>query len=224
MGLTIKEVGTGNLHIFGPRAIDNVFQNATELFLHKNAIDLQYTTCTPGAVYESDGIRVVPFVLFPHGMEHVDHVRPDEAAEAAMWRDSDEKQEDKGGEDTKADQSKQSANPSGNSSEGSNPSRLPVITHRQELRSNNLRHAVCYEAYVKAPPGRINMQKVKELGVPVGSKLGVLKNGCEITLDDGRVIHPEDVVDAQADDFSFAVVDCPSGHYMKGLLKFMIGE
>lgn len=43
-------------------------------------------------------------------------------------------------------------------------------------------------------PGKLDMEKCKQLGVPKGPMLGKIKNGQTITLDNGTVIKPEDVV------------------------------
>jgi len=43
-------------------------------------------------------------------------------------------------------------------------------------------------------PGKLDMEKCKQLGVPKGPLLGQLKNGKEIKLENGTVIKPDDVV------------------------------
>lgn len=42
--------------------------------------------------------------------------------------------------------------------------------------------------------GRFDREKAEELGVPVGPKFGKLHDGNSVELDDGRTIHPEQVV------------------------------
>lgn len=43
-------------------------------------------------------------------------------------------------------------------------------------------------------PGRFNLERATELGIPAGPLYGKLQSGQEITLEDGRVIKPDDVL------------------------------
>lgn len=43
-------------------------------------------------------------------------------------------------------------------------------------------------------PGKLDAEKARVLGVPGGPLLGRLKSGLDITLDDGRIVHADDVV------------------------------
>lgn len=43
-------------------------------------------------------------------------------------------------------------------------------------------------------PGRFDRERAEELGVPVGPKFGQLHNGESVELEDGRTIHPNEVV------------------------------
>jgi ribonuclease Z len=65
-----------------------------------------------------------------------------------------------------------------------------VRTFRTEHRTKSMGYAL-----VEADrPGRFNREKAEELGVPVGPKFGKLHEGQSVDLDDGRTIHPEQVV------------------------------
>eukprot|EP00958_Prasinococcus_capsulatus_P022643 scaffold3199_cov402-Prasinococcus_capsulatus_cf.AAC.6 len=72
---------------------------------------------------------------------------------------------------------------------GESPSLMVVATP--------LQHSVECIGYVirEAPwPGRLDDAKCKALGLPPGPEYGELKNGRSVTLPDGRVIEPKDVV------------------------------
>lgn len=51
-----------------------------------------------------------------------------------------------------------------------------------------------YRIEQKERPGALLIEKAYELGVPKGPLLGALKNGADVTLADGRVVHAKDVV------------------------------
>jgi ribonuclease Z len=46
-------------------------------------------------------------------------------------------------------------------------------------------------------PGRFNLERANELGIPAGPLYGKLQSGEAITLEDGRVINPDDVLGPQ---------------------------
>jgi ribonuclease Z len=54
--------------------------------------------------------------------------------------------------------------------------------------------ALGYRVEEKMKPGRFDLEKARELGIPVGPLYGQLQSGREITLADGRVIHPSQVL------------------------------
>lgn len=60
-----------------------------------------------------------------------------------------------------------------------------------------LRHRVTTWGYVyseDARPGRFDLARAKDLGIPPGPIFGRLQHGESMTLDDGRVIQPQDVL------------------------------
>ncbi|NOJ96401.1 ribonuclease Z [Corallococcus sp. CA049B] len=55
-------------------------------------------------------------------------------------------------------------------------------------------HALGYVLVEDGRPGRFHLEKARELGVPEGPSFGKLQKGESITLPDGRVVKPEDVL------------------------------
>lgn len=65
------------------------------------------------------------------------------------------------------------------------------------VRAVGVDHRINALGYVLAEderPGKFNLQRAKELGVPEGPLFGQLQRGREVSLPDGRVVRPEDVV------------------------------
>ena len=50
--------------------------------------------------------------------------------------------------------------------------------------------SLCFLARGQRPAGRMDPAKAKALGVPSGKKLGLLKKGESVELEDGSVVHP----------------------------------
>lgn len=87
--------------------------------------------------------------------------------------------------------------------------------------ADNLPSAVAMSYFVKGRPqrGMFMPKKAKELGVPMGPMYGQLANGRSVTLGDGRVIKPDDVLDATLPGPGMAVLDVPDVHYLPDLLQ-----
>ncbi|MEW6130527.1 MAG: ribonuclease Z [Acidobacteriota bacterium] len=56
--------------------------------------------------------------------------------------------------------------------------------------------ALGYRLSEKPRPGRFNVERALQLGVPMGPLFGRLQNGQEVTLTDGTVVRPADVLGA----------------------------
>ncbi|CAG5129751.1 unnamed protein product [Candidula unifasciata] len=65
---------------------------------------------------------------------------------------------------------------------------------------------------------KINVEKCVEAGVTIGPMVGCLQRGESVTLDDGRVVHPNQVTDlVPSDNRPFLVVECPSLDFLPSL-------
>lgn len=63
------------------------------------------------------------------------------------------------------------------------------------------------------------VEKAIQLGIPRGDMYKCLKDGQSVTLDDGRVIHPHQVLGRNTPGGEILFFDCPSIEYLKGLLS-----
>lgn len=54
--------------------------------------------------------------------------------------------------------------------------------------------ALGYRLEEKTKPGRFNLERARELGIPAGPLYSQLQAGNSVTLNDGRVIHPSEVL------------------------------
>jgi ribonuclease Z len=54
--------------------------------------------------------------------------------------------------------------------------------------------ALGYRIQERAKPGRFNLDRARELGVPEGPMFGSLQAGSSVKLDDGRVVKPDEVL------------------------------
>lgn len=72
---------------------------------------------------------------------------------------------------------------------------------------------------MKPRPGALNLEKCVEHGVPPGPLLGLLKNGIDVTLDDGTLVKSEDVSEPNENPMSLMFLDLPSADFLVNLQK-----
>ncbi|XP_064601279.1 zinc phosphodiesterase ELAC protein 2-like [Liolophura sinensis] len=80
----------------------------------------------------------------------------------------------------------------------------------------------CIVAYIckpHPPLRKLNIEKCVELGVPSGPMCGKLKEGEEITLGDGTVITPDQVLSKPEISKAIIVLECPSLEFLKPVLN-----
>jgi ribonuclease Z len=87
---------------------------------------------------------------------------------------------------------------------------LPSTTPRSD--------AVSYIVRGRMARGKFDKTKALALGLKPGPMFTKLAQGEELTLDDGRIIKPEDVLGANIQSGGFAVLDVPSEEYVEPLL------
>ncbi|KAI7875046.1 hypothetical protein K492DRAFT_153101 [Lichtheimia hyalospora FSU 10163] len=79
--------------------------------------------------------------------------------------------------------------------------------------------AVTYICRGPTLPGKFKKDVAMALGIPPGPVYGRLQRGETVTLDDGRVIEPSQVMDPSLPGHLFMVVDCPNVRYLDNLIS-----
>ncbi|XP_076460612.1 zinc phosphodiesterase ELAC protein 2-like [Babylonia areolata] len=79
--------------------------------------------------------------------------------------------------------------------------------------------AVAYICWPHPPQRKIILEKCVDLGVEKGPVLGKLKNGESITLDNGTVVNPDQVLSDPEVMQPILIVDCPGEDYLESLLS-----
>lgn len=78
---------------------------------------------------------------------------------------------------------------------------------------------ISYICTLKPRPGPLNLEKCVEHGVPPGPLLGLLKNGIDVTLENGTLVKSADVSEANENPLSFIFLDIPSVEFLGNLEK-----
>jgi len=83
----------------------------------------------------------------------------------------------------------------------------------------------CFVAETSSTPGKLLIDKVRNLGIQPGPQLGHLKAGkaveCKLKNGSTRVVQPSEVVEPGQPPSRFAIVDCPTKHHISSLISRM---
>uniref|UniRef100_A0A0B7BCI8 Zinc phosphodiesterase ELAC protein 2 n=2 Tax=Arion vulgaris TaxID=1028688 RepID=A0A0B7BCI8_9EUPU len=96
----------------------------------------------------------------------------------------------------------------------------PAKRQRKDSFSTSANTDIAYIYLCKAQPllPKINVEKCHDAGVTIGPMVGRLQRGESVVLDDGRVIHPEQVTDSvNTDNRPFLILECPSLDFLQSL-------
>lgn len=96
----------------------------------------------------------------------------------------------------------------------------PVVkkakSNELDLPENSIAYA--YLCQPKPALGKINVEKCLDAGITIGPMVGKLQRGESVTLDDGTIVKPEQVIDeVQTEKRPFLVIQCPSLKFMQSL-------
>ncbi|SCV06182.1 LANO_0H23904g1_1 [Lachancea nothofagi CBS 11611] len=76
------------------------------------------------------------------------------------------------------------------------------------------RQSTCYEIQLKPIRGKFRVEEATKLGVPKGKLFAQLTNGNSVTLEDGSVVTPAQVLEKQRDFAKVLILDIPSDDYL----------
>lgn len=91
---------------------------------------------------------------------------------------------------------------------------VPLVSSLCDAKS-----VMAFVCRCKPRPGTLSLQKCLERGVPKGPLLGKLKNGENITLENGVIVNAADVCEPDDPGPVFIVLDIPSIDYMNSLIN-----
>ena len=77
----------------------------------------------------------------------------------------------------------------------------------------------CYVCKLPPIPGKFHPERAAALKVPRGPSYAALVRGQSVTLEDGTVVQPEDVVDPPSPGPVVLIADCPSEDYLPALQR-----
>jgi ribonuclease Z len=100
---------------------------------------------------------------------------------------------------------------------------IPVALGLPTLPLNQCRH-FCYIGETPQIPGKFFVEKAQELGVPKGPIFGKLKNGFAVTLPDGRIVEPWQVLGEPTLSQSFVIIPCLTIPEDEMFLQFLFQE
>lgn len=84
-------------------------------------------------------------------------------------------------------------------------------------RSKIIPRVVCYVCQIHPRPGKLSLHKCIDFGIKPGPFLRMLKEGLDVTKDDGTVVRSKDVCGSNSPKATFIVVECPTEEYLDSL-------
>ena len=99
-----------------------------------------------------------------------------------------------------------------------------IITCIPVHRPDGSTSSVCYSCTIPALPGKFDVLKAMQLRVPKGPLFAKLKNGISVTLEDGTVIHPDQVLGPKDVSKAVIIVSHISLEEEIGLLEHLINN
>lgn len=97
------------------------------------------------------------------------------------------------------------------------PSSDPYLNVNLPLVHNFPHSSTCYEVIINPIRGKFKVQEAIKLGVPKGPLFAKLSKGEEITLENGTVIKPEQVLEKERTFGKILIIDIPNDSYLDSM-------
>ncbi|XP_046740756.1 ribonuclease Z, mitochondrial [Diprion similis] len=207
LALSAQDVGVPHFVLHGPQGTDELFK-AAKKFIILQSLQVSLYDCSYENVFEDECITVR-------------HARLTKKHSGLEKSDSDHSLDYT---DDETDYYAHEVNRNGK--------RLRLVDKteqrskvRESLKSNpRITDAMAYICKFKDRPGTLSLIKCVEQGVPSGPLFGKLKEGKDVTLEDGRIVKSSDVMGPTEPGSVVIVLECPTVDHLESLVENPIFE
>ena len=181
LAMGLREIGNESIHLYGPRALER-FRKASRCFLARELIKLE----TP----ESSVCSTSPLPVYSDENVTITTV---ELLSGRGEGNLTETDSDSSEEEVRLEEARESR------------AKKPKLASPLQ-QPGTIAAFICKLVDVR---GKFNSQRATELGLKMGLLCKKLLEGESVTLPDGRIIHPSDVVGPKQRGPTFMVLECP---------------
>jgi ribonuclease Z len=208
MILTISDQGKKKLSLFYGNEYLHYVISTWRSFVFRFGMDITSHILPHQKSFSNDVMEVKSFVLTREG----DHVPPFGPQEASIFKKLKEMVTKMFPLDVKNTYSEEENN---NLEQSSDPKLSDPYIHVKLPKVNPVKVSTCYSIRLNKVRGKFSVEKAIELGVPKGPIRGKLTAGQEITLKDGTVIKPSQVMSETRQFEDVLIIDLPHASYLK---------
>ncbi|XP_043796715.1 ribonuclease Z, mitochondrial isoform X2 [Apis laboriosa] len=90
---------------------------------------------------------------------------------------------------------------------------------KTEKKVKSIPHLLCFICEVHPKLGKLLINKCIDFGVSPGPDLNLLKQGVDITKEDGTIVYSKDVVEPSESKTIFIVLECPTEEYLDSIIN-----
>lgn len=223
--LTIQDVGVPQITLHGPPGLNEIFP-ATRRFVVLRDLKINMAICNEHTVFE-DNVMTVRYVsLVRNGATPVatdkDIQVQAEQNEASTSTRSEKRSRRRSSSRTRNNEEVIEDNTDYYAHEQSGTRTVPEhITKAVQsilIELKDKAPSMCYICRLQPRPGALNLDECVKKGVPAGPLLGKLKNGEDVTLQNGTVVKSREVCEPDDPGPIFLIIDCPSQEHIESLV------